>query len=196
MKLNSPITITPPPYPDPQGKIIQPPSMELTELTISFTDSPSQKTVAAIINGFPRPLVLITPEEYDSVGDYTQAFIDNRLLEKLGNNPAQTLRNLFPKTLEENPNGPGSVLSGMLSTIGIKATPNCSCRQYAIMMNDKGPDWCEQNIDTILDWLRKEAARRNLPFIEAGAKLLVNRAISTSRKLLAKESNVSEPTAN
>ena len=54
-------------------------------------------------------------------------------------------------------------------------------------MNKNGNDWCEQNIDTVVGWLRDEAKRRNLPFLDAVGKLLVSRAIKKSRKLLANE---------
>ena len=43
-------------------------------------------------------------------------------------------------------------------------------------------DWCEQNIDTIVGWLREEAEKRKLPFVAVGAKLLVKRAIAAARK--------------
>jgi hypothetical protein len=54
-------------------------------------------------------------------------------------------------------------------------------------MNEKGPDWCDQNMDTILSWLKEESTKRKLPFIESVARLVVQRAIKTSRRLKAKE---------
>ena len=54
-------------------------------------------------------------------------------------------------------------------------------------MNDKGPDWCEQNMTTILGWLKEESNKRNLPFIESVAKLIVLRAIRLSRKIKTKK---------
>jgi hypothetical protein len=90
--------------------------------------------------------------------------------------------------MEENPNGPGSMLSNMIKKIGIVMTQGCSCRRHAIEMNEKGNDWCEQNIDTIVAWLREEAGKRRLPFLDSVGKLMVNRAIKKSRRLLANES--------
>jgi hypothetical protein len=52
-------------------------------------------------------------------------------------------------------------------------------------MNDKGPDWCEENMETILSWLRDEAKKRGLPFIDMVGKAMVQRAINRSRKLRA-----------
>lgn len=87
-----------------------------------------------------------------------------------------------PPSLEDNPNGPGTILSRLLSRIGIKSTPNCSCRRRAIEMNARGPDWCAENIDTVVGWLREEAEKRRLPFVDLAGRLLVQRAIKMSRK--------------
>ena len=87
-----------------------------------------------------------------------------------------------PQTLEDFPNGPGTILSKMLSKIGIHSTPNCSCRRRAMEMNTRGPDWCSQNIDMIVGWLREESEKRKLPFVDFAGKLLIQRAIKVSRK--------------
>jgi hypothetical protein len=92
-----------------------------------------------------------------------------------------------PQTLDDSPNGPGTMLSKMLSKIGINSTPNCSCRRRAIEMNNKGPDWCEQNTDMIVGWLREEAQKRKLPFVDFAGKLLIQRAIKMSRKALSQQ---------
>jgi hypothetical protein len=44
-------------------------------------------------------------------------------------------------------------------------------------MNQRGPEWCLANIDTIVGWLREEAAARGLVFVDAVAYWLVRRAI-------------------
>ena len=89
-----------------------------------------------------------------------------------------------PQTLEDFPNGPGTILSKMLSKIGIHSTPNCSCRRRAMEMNTRGPDWCAENIDMIVGWLREESERRKLPFVDFAGKLLIQRAVKMSRKAL------------
>lgn len=45
-----------------------------------------------------------------------------------------------------------------------------------------GPDWCEENLETIVDWLRDGAKRRGLPFIEFIARRLIKQAIAISRR--------------
>jgi hypothetical protein len=54
-------------------------------------------------------------------------------------------------------------------------------------MNIRGPEWCLNNLDTILAWLKEESAKRSLPFVETIAKLMVKKAISKSQRLLKKE---------
>lgn len=90
--------------------------------------------------------------------------------------------NYLKEKYEKAPNaGPGTELKKLLGKIGIKATPNCSCNRKAIMMDINGPIWCENNIDIIVGWLREEAAKRRLPFVEYAAKLLIKKAIRNYR---------------
>jgi hypothetical protein len=81
----------------------------------------------------------------------------------------------------DDPTGTGTFLSSMLEKIGIKASPNCACKTRAKIMNCRGPDWCEENIDKIVGWLREEATKRKLPFIDFAGKLLIKRAIGLAR---------------
>jgi hypothetical protein len=78
--------------------------------------------------------------------------------------------------------GPGTELKKLLSHVGIAATTNCSCNARAREMDIRGADWCEANIDTIVGWLREEATKRGLPFLDAAGRLLVSRAIRNARK--------------
>lgn len=187
MKLPFPVTVVPPPYSDSTGKVTQPEPIVFDTLNITYMDTPSNRSLSARIDRVPTNLVLYTGEEYTSAGDWTQQQAELRVLEVLGSDPAAKLRSLFPKTMEEDPNGPGTVLSKMIKTLGIVMSDSCSCRRHAIEMNTKGSDWCEQNIDTVVGWLREEANRRGLPFVDMVGKLMVNRAIKKSRKLLANQ---------
>lgn len=190
MKLDFDVTVVPPPFTNENNQIIKPSSITFRDLNISYVDTPTSKTVVAYINGLPGSFVLFSGSQYDIIGDWTQAQAERALMSQLGSTKEEveaSLQALFPRTLEQNPNGPGTILTGMISTLGIKSTSNCSCRRHALQMNDNGPDWCEQNMDTILGWLKEESAKRNLPYIEMVAKAMVQRAISKSRRLLAKE---------
>lgn len=78
--------------------------------------------------------------------------------------------------------GVGTELKKLLAKIGITATPTCSCNKRAQFMDEQGIDWCKENIDLIVSWLREEAERRRLPFVDFAGKLLVKRAISLAEK--------------
>jgi len=78
--------------------------------------------------------------------------------------------------------GVGTELKKLLSKIGIKATPNCSCNKKAATMDTNGIEWCENNIDTIVGWLKEEATKRKLPFVDMAGRILVKRAIKNARK--------------
>ena len=59
-------------------------------------DDVNKKTCSVRITPFPIPLVLWSGEDYDAVGDYTQAQLEERVLEVLGNDPASVLKTLVP----------------------------------------------------------------------------------------------------
>lgn len=84
--------------------------------------------------------------------------------------------------------GPGSQLKKLLARIGINATPTCSCNARAVKMDEWGPDVCEEKIDEIVGWLREEATKRKLPFLDAAGRLIIRKAISNARKKAAAES--------
>lgn len=184
MKLNSTITINPPPFTNAEGEIVTPEPLIFDELDVSYVDNPTRRFIHVIIGNIPSPIVLAQDDEYDILGDYTATQIEQVLRNKLGDKPEILLRAAFPKTLEENPNGAGTILSNMLSVIGLKSTSNCACRRHAIEMNENGPDWCEQNMDTIISWLKEESIKRKLPFIESVAKMMVNKAIAKAREYI------------
>jgi hypothetical protein len=75
----------------------------------------------------------------------------------------------------------GTALTSMLSRIGITSEPGCACRRHAAEMDARGCDWCEQNIDTVVGWLREEAAKRGLPFLDAAGRMLVRLAVRRAR---------------
>lgn len=74
-------------------------------------------------------------------------------------------------------NGPGMELKKLLSKFGFKPKAGCKCAQHIREMDLKGLQWCRDNIDTIVGWLREEAQRAGYPFTAIGAKILIRRAI-------------------
>jgi len=187
MKLKNSITIQPPPYSDNAGKVVNPNPVILENLEFIFIDNPKSKSVSAQIIGLQINIPIWNGSDYDLIGDWTKSQAENKITQLFGDDPAKYLRSLYPKTLEENPNHCGTILSKMIKSVGIQMTDSCSCKRHALEMNEKGNDWCEENIDTIIGWLRDEAKRGGLPFMDAIGKMLVYRAIKKSRKLLANE---------
>ena len=82
--------------------------------------------------------------------------------------------------------GPGTELKKLLKTwLRVTATPNCSCNARARKMDveeAREPGWCEAHLDEIVGWLREEATKRGLPFLDAAGRVLVRRAISNARR--------------
>lgn len=84
--------------------------------------------------------------------------------------------------------GPGTELKALLSKVGITSTPTCSCNARAMEMNRQGTQWCKDNEELILGWLKEEAEKRGLPFVKFGAKMLLRRAIKIAEKKAAAKS--------
>jgi hypothetical protein len=78
--------------------------------------------------------------------------------------------------------GTGAELKRLIHHLGMAGANGCKCESHADVMDLNGADWCEENIETIVGWLREEAARLALPFIAPAARMLVRRAIAASRK--------------
>ncbi len=78
--------------------------------------------------------------------------------------------------------GPGTELKKGIARLGIKVKPSCACNRRVKEMNRHGTDWCRQNMDTIVGWLREEAARRRLPLVEIVARQLIKSAIRRAEK--------------
>lgn len=78
--------------------------------------------------------------------------------------------------------GAGTELKKLLKTVGITASPGCSCNKRAAIMDERGVEWCEQNVDEIVGWLREEATKRKLPFVDFAGRTLVKLAIRRAKK--------------
>lgn len=83
----------------------------------------------------------------------------------------------------------GQHLKKLLAILGIYVVPQqCACNQRAAIMDAWGCDECERRIDEIVGWLREEAGKRGLPFLDVAGRMLVRRAIRNARKAAAAES--------
>ena len=183
MKLNSPVVIQPSKFTNPQTNQVESPDpITLDELTIIYIDAPMYNQYYVTIQHIPNPIMLFEDEAYKAITDITKAQANAKLFELAENNMQSFLQKQFPKTIEDEPYGPGSILASMFSMIGIKSTPTCSCRRHALEMNKNGIEWCEENIDTICGWLKEECEKRKIPYVDTVAKMVVNRAINKAKK--------------
>jgi len=73
--------------------------------------------------------------------------------------------------------GAGTKLKTILGWFFIRAKGGCKCNDRAKVMDENGPQWCRDNLETIVGWLREEAENRRLPFIEFAARQAVLQAI-------------------
>jgi hypothetical protein len=111
--------------------------------------------------------------------------------------PRQPKPGFEPPQPEPSPpsHGPGKELHGLLGRFGLTASGDCKCNSRAALMDAKGCDWCEVNIEEIVGWLRESAAERGLPFLDVAARLLVKRAIANARKAEASRAKEAEAAA-
>ncbi len=92
-----------------------------------------------------------------------------------------------PVMVKQQPptHGPGTELKKLLKKVGITTSPGCACNKRARVMDEKGCDWCAENLSTITAWLKEEHTRQKimLPFSETAVSLLVRYAIRRARAI-------------
>lgn len=99
-----------------------------------------------------------------------------------------TSHSAYPRARRCNACLAGTALGKILYWLGIAYTPDCPCRSRAALMDAWGCDECEQRIDEIVGWLREEAGKRGLPFLDIAGRMLVKRAIRNARRAAAAKS--------
>jgi hypothetical protein len=82
--------------------------------------------------------------------------------------------------------GAGTQLKKYLKKMGIEATENCKCNMRAKTMNLMGVEWCENNKEKIVGWLKEEAENRKMPFFKWPAKKFLEMAIRSAKKELVR----------
>lgn len=83
------------------------------------------------------------------------------------------------------PAGPGTELKKLLKVFGLPDRPGCKCNKRAKVMDSWGPDKCSEpdRMTEIIGWLKEEATKQKVPFVEWAARVIVKRAIRNSRKV-------------
>ncbi|MBL6910385.1 MAG: hypothetical protein ISR34_08185 [Pirellulales bacterium] len=82
------------------------------------------------------------------------------------------------------PAGPGTELKKLLKIFGLPDRPGCKCNKRAKTMDSWGPDKCSEpeRLTEIIGWLKEEATKQKVPFVEWAARVIVKRAIRNARK--------------
>lgn len=85
--------------------------------------------------------------------------------------------------------GVGQEIKKLLAMLGIEASANCACNGEALRLDAEGPDLCQENIESILDWMHAQAVQRQLEkfFFRPAVRMTVQLAIRRARKAIAKK---------
>lgn len=95
MQLAQPVTVQPPVVLNDAGESISRGPYTLTHLNVTIIDNAMAKRCIVQMAPFTRQLPLWINEEYDAAGDYTQADVEARILELLGDDLKAGLEALF-----------------------------------------------------------------------------------------------------
>ena len=98
--------------------------------------------------------------------------------------PIVCCRKPSPRRMAAIQHGVGTQLHRLLGAFGIHPTKDCQCKSCAAKMNRLGPNWCEANIDEIVDWMQEESEARSVPFSRFVAAVFVKIAIRKARRRL------------
>jgi hypothetical protein len=121
------------------------------------------------------------PEGYlKDVMSYVVERKDNFVL--FENDDYYMLRDKYSGDVDPVHRGPGTELHKLLAFFGVYMRAGCSCRGRMVQMNKWGCNGCEQNIQTIVEWMKEEAAARGLPYLSTVGRMLVRRAIHNARR--------------
>ncbi len=91
--------------------------------------------------------------------------------------------------------GAGSELKKLLSWLRISSESGCNCEEHAAEMDQRGTQWCRENIATIVGWLKAAAAQRRIIFNRPAAYALVRLAIMRAERNERKASEASKSEA-
>jgi hypothetical protein len=80
--------------------------------------------------------------------------------------------------------GPGTELKLLLSRFNLRQFKSCGCNKHIVEMNTRGVDWCSENLETIVGWLRTEATKQGIIFFDLPARVAVKLAIKNAEKKL------------
>ncbi|GIW59976.1 MAG: hypothetical protein KatS3mg087_1042 [Patescibacteria group bacterium] len=80
------------------------------------------------------------------------------------------------------PNGPGTILHKIFSSLGFEPKNRCSCWHHVHIMNVRGPKWCREHVDEIFNWISRNNSWAKLPLVSSAVKMLIMEAVRQSEK--------------
>ena len=97
----------------------------------------------------------------------------------------------FFQPLERVPGtGPGTYLHWLLAGWGITPDLACGCQEKAQEMDERGPAWCRDHLETIVAWLLEPARARF--FLGPLVRLAPDAARDVARQLLLQAIELAE----
>jgi hypothetical protein len=129
-----------------------------------------------IISELAREPYYPTPEECQGCGRCTPSQSVNDVTRTIAN---QLLIASNKPPLLETVGGPGTTLKKTLSWF--HTSSSCGCEERAAIMDAWGVQGCEENIRTILFWLRDSAASQGLPYSEAAMTVILKSIFITEK---------------
>lgn len=87
-----------------------------------------------------------------------------------------------PEVKQNTGERPGQELKRLIARLGFKGSAGCKCSSHTKQMDENGADWCEENIELIVGWLRDSAKKQGIPFVSFVARKIVKMAVKRSRK--------------
>lgn len=88
---------------------------------------------------------------------------------------------LIYKRYHKKFDGVGTCLINLLEKLGIYYDQLTKFRSKINLMDSNGIEWCENNKETILAWLKQEAETRNIHYHSKLARALLRLAIKQSK---------------
>jgi hypothetical protein len=133
-------------------------------------------------------MIITTSCQFSSVqqdGEYTHTCtVCGNVIKSKNQNvfyPCKKSENKRSHSLPKSTRGSGDFLHDFIARwIGAKPTWSCQCGQRIGQMNAWGPAGCRENLETIVDWLAEEAAKRKwwkytakMPFARTALKQII-----------------------
>ena len=82
-------------------------------------------------------------------------------------------------------NGAGSELKAIFTSFHIYPDGDCNCEAIANEMDQRGPDWCEENVESLIDQIEAESKKRRWAkyiFSRIVARRMIRLAIKRARR--------------